>query len=280
MKVLLIGAKGMLGQELQKVFAASHEVVSWDREDIDITKKEVVSTKLSVLRPGLVINAAAYNDVDGAESKPEMAAAVNGYAVGYLAAACKQIGAVLVHYSTDYVFDGTKRDGYAEADMPKPISRYGQSKLLGEQELQKNTDKFYLLRLSKLFGKEAASAAGKKSFVKLMLDLARAKPELDIVDEELSSPTYAPDLAERTRYIIENRLPYGIYHCSNSGAVTWYGFATEIFKISGINVKLNPVPASHFPRPARRPAYCTLLNTKLPPQRPWQEALREFIAQD
>lgn len=278
MKVLIIGAKGMLGQELARVFSPGNEVIAWDREEIDITREEVVSSKLSGLRPGLVINAAAYNNVDAAEADEQTANAVNGRAVGYLARACKTIGTVLVHYSTDYVFNGRQRAGYDETAQPHPISKYGASKYLGEQELRRYAEKFYLMRLSKLFGKEAASGAGKKSFVALMLELSETRDTLDVVDEELSSPTYAPDLAARTREIVMGGLPFGIYHCTNAGAVTWYGFAKTIFEIAGRNVKLNPVPASRFPRPAQRPQYGVLLNTKLPPARPWQEALRDFLS--
>lgn len=290
MTILIIGAKGMLGQALAEEFKDGKELFLWDREpsatrgvsasrgeEIDITEAQSVKRKVQNLRPDLVINAAAYNNVDGAESEPEIADKVNGYAVGYLAAICKKLGTPLIHYSTDYVFDGTKKEGYAEEDKPNPISAYGYSKYLGEQELQKNTDKFYLIRLSKLFGKEALSGGGKKSFVKLVLDSFRERKELEVVDEEVSSPTYAPDLAERTKYILEKSLPFGIYHGTNQGTATWYEFAKEIFKILNINVKLNPVPAARVPRPAKRPAYGILLNTKLPATRPWEEALKEFL---
>ncbi len=267
----------MLGQALVKAFSGSHEVLAWDREEVDITREPVVKSKVSVAKPDLVINAAAYNNVDGAESEPEVANAVNGRAVGYLAEVCRGLDIPLVHYSTEYVFDGENPTGYREEDKPSPISKYGASKLLGEQELVKHTKRFYLLRLSRLFGKEAATTGAKKSFVRLMLDLARTRDELAVIDEELSCPTYAPDLAARTRELVEQEYSPGIYHSPNSGAVTWYGFAREIFKIAGISVKLQPVPAAHFPRPAKRPRYGILLNTKLSPMRPWQEALKEFL---
>ena len=274
MKVLIIGAKGMLGQELVKTFSIDHHVTAWDREEIDITDEQVVSSKLRAVGPDIVINAAAFNDVDGAETNSESAKKINGYAVGYLATSARELNIPIVHYSTEYVFDGNKKDGYRESDQPNPQSVYAVSKYLGEQELQNHTNEYYLIRLSRLFG---GSGIGKKSFVQTMLDLARSRSELEVVDEELSCPTYAVDLARRTKYIVEHKLPYGIYHCANSGAVTWYGFAQEIFKISGKNVKLNPVPASRFPRPAQRPAYGILLNTKLPAMRSWPEALREFL---
>lgn len=284
MKVLIIGSKGMLGQELVAVFSADHEVTAWDREEIDITRLRPPlagyggqAEKIQNLKPDIIINAAAYNNVDGAESEPEIARAVNGHAVGNLAAICRELNILMVHYSSEYVFDGEKQEGYIETDQPNPLSAYGASKFLGERELQKNTDKFYLIRLSRLFGREPKGTQAKKSFVSLMLDLAKRQAQIDAVNEEVSCPTYALDIAKRTRDIIEQNLPYGIYHSPNRGAATWHGFAAEIFKIRKINVKLNPVPASYFPRPAQRPRYGILLNTKLPPMRPWQEALREFL---
>ncbi len=303
-KILIIGAKGMLGRELVEEFRLGNQVIGWDRGEIDITRIADRRSQIADLKPDLVINAAAYNNVDKAESEPDLANAVNGYAVGYLASICQELDIPLVHYSTDYVFDGTNKEGYIEEDRPNPMSAYGASKYLGERELQKNSDKFYLIRLSRLFGKNSSQPLltpslnpspqvgegrvggkrggegefpRKKSFVKLILDLAKTRKELEVIDEELSCPTYASDLARQTRFILENNIHYGTYHSPNSGSCTWFGFACEIFKIAKIDVKLIPVPASRFPRPAKRPPYSVLLNTKLPPMRPWQEALREFL---
>lgn len=274
MKILIIGAKGMLGQALVKEFAKDYEVVAWDRDEVDLARIKNYESRINDLKPDLIINAAAYTNVDKADEEPEVADQINGYAVGDLANIGKELNIPIVHFSTEYVFDGAKRQGYNESDLPNPISRYGASKLLGEQELRKNTDKFYLIRLSRLFGK---AGAGKPSFVDIVLELAKTKNEIEVVDEEASSPTYAADLARLTRYIVENTLPFGIYHGANSGSCTWFGLAAEIFKIMGQNVKLMPVAASRFSRSAPRPAYGILLNTKLPPARPWQEALREFL---
>lgn len=280
MKILILGAKGMLGQAVAEVFQEGHELFLWDRNEIDITDRQSAAKKILALGPDLLINTAAYTNVDGAETETELASAVNGFAVGYLAKVCKQLGIVLVHYSTEYVFDGEKPEGYDEQDTPNPISAYGRSKFLGEQKLRKNADKFYLIRLSRLFGK---AGGGKISFVNKILDegqkqiAAGAKDPIPVVDEELSCPTYAPDLAKLARQIVESGLPFGIYHGANSGSVTWFGLAQEIFKISRIGVKLEAVPGSFFPRPARRPRFAVLRNTKLLQQRPWQEALREFL---
>lgn len=276
MKILIIGAKGMLGQELAKVFQKDNPLL-WDRKEIDIANKKEVRQKIGDLKPNLVINAAAYNDVDGAEKNRDLANKINGLAVGHLSKIINAFRGILVHYSTDYVFKGDKKEGYQESDQPEPQSAYARSKYLGEQELQANTDRFYLIRLSRLFGKPAISEVAKKSFVDLMLELAKTKKEINVVNEELSSPTYAPDLAQRTKEIIDWQKPFGVYHASNSGACTWFDFAKEIFTIKKINVKLNPVPASFFPRPAVRPKYSILINTKLPAMRSWQNALKEFI---
>ena len=295
MKVLIIGAKGMLGQAMGEAFAGN-ELALMDREEIDITKNADCRLQIAELKPEIVINCAAYTNVDKAEEEQDAAYKINGYAVGNLAAVCKELDIPLVHFSTEYVFDGESERGYDESAKPNPVSAYGRSKLLGEEELQKNTDKYYLIRLSRLFGKNSPSPSlekrgvpsllqregkgefqRKKSFVQLMLDLAEKQNEIEVVDEEVSSPTYAPDLAKLTRHIIENKLPYGVYHGANSGSCTWHGFAREIFKIAGKNAKLKAVPSLRFPRPAKRPAYAVLLNTKLPPQRPWQDALNEFL---
>ena len=277
-KILIIGSKGTLGQTLASEFSEGNKLFLWDRDEVnlvEINPSTISGQKIRNLGPDLIINAAAYNDVDQAEQEPEIANSVNGYAVGYLAAISKELNIPIVHYSTDYVFDGEKKEGYVESDQPNPLSAYGKSKHLGEQELQKNTEKFYLIRLSRLFGK--SSAAGKKGFVDLMLELAKTKKEIEVVDEELSSPTYAPDLARLTRQIIDSEFPYGIYHGANSGVATWFGFAAETFKIAKLNVKLVPVAQDRFKRAAQRPKYSILLNIKLSAQRSWQEALREFL---
>ncbi len=281
-KVLIIGAKGMLGGELVRLFGAdqANQVFAWDVEDIDITDESQVARKIGELSPEIIINAAAYNAVDKAEEPGEfeLAKKINGFGPGFLARAAKKADAVFVHYSTDYVFDGQKEAGYKEDDQPSPISNYGFSKLLGEQEVQKEGGRFYIVRLQKLFGRPGGSPAAKKSFFETMLGLAEQKEELDLVDEELANFTFAPDLAEQTKFLIESENPAGIYHIINEGRpVTWYGAARILFELAGKKIKLNPVGADKFPRPAKRPRFSVLLNTKLPPLRSWDEALKEFL---
>ncbi len=281
MKILVIGSKGMLGQELVKVFNAKHEAVAWDKDECDITDKDEIQGKIFSLHPDLLINAAAYNDVDGAEKEPEKANLINSQAVGFLAEIAEKLGIGMVYFSTDYVFRGDQKEGYTEEDTPDPQSVYAKSKFLGEQDLRNNCSKFYLIRLSRLFGKTGEGDGSKKSFVDKVVEISKKQNELKIVNDELSSPTFAPDAAKLTFDIIKNQLPYGIYHGANGGACTWYEFAAEIFKIlCDDNVKIIPVSADEFSRPAKRPKYSILLNTKLPKQRDWKEALREYLSQN
>lgn len=265
----------MLGGELCRVLK-NNEIIAWDFEDLDITDEAAVKEKIAAARPEIIINAAAYNNVDKAEEDKEKADLLNGYAVGFLARAANDFGATLIHYSTDYVFDGERREGYAEDAAPNPISVYGASKFLGEKEAAK-CDKFYIIRLSRLFGKMGSGAAVKKSFVDFMLDLAAKQDMITVIDEELSSPTYALDLAERTKYILENNKPFGIYHAANSNACTRYEFVNKIFKSKNIAVNLIKAKAEDFSRQALRPKFSVLLNTKLPPMRSWQEALSDYL---
>lgn len=278
MKLLILGAKGMLGQALVKEFVgANYEVAGWDRAELDITDRERVLEKIGALKPKIIINAAAYNNVDKAETEDsDLAFKINRDAVGYLAEASARVSSIFAHYSTDYVFRGDKIEGYSEDDAPEPQSVYAKSKFEGEKAAS-----FYLIRTSHLFGLAGAGDGAKKSFVETMIDLVKnqGKTELDLIDEEVSSPTYVVDLARATRELIESGAPAGIYHRTNSGAcVTWYEWAQKIFELSGLSVKLNPVPASNFFRPAPRPKFSKLLTTKLLPLRPWEEALAEYLA--
>lgn len=278
-KVLIIGSKGMLGQELVKSFQRDHEVIGVDYNTFDITNEEIVREKIDAIRPKLIINAAAYNNVDLIELKEEefaKAKMVNGQAVGYLAGACAKNNITLVHYSSDYVFKGDNKEGYAEDAPVDPISKYGESKALGELLLQKSGANFYLIRLSRLFG---LAGGGKKSFVDTMIDLVanQGKKELKLVNEEYGCPTYSQDLINFTRALWEEDQPFGIYHGANSGACTWYDFGLKIFKQKQLEVNCIPVASNEFPRSAKRPAFSELINTKMPKQRHWAEALADYL---
>jgi dTDP-4-dehydrorhamnose reductase len=278
--LVIIGAAGMLGQDLAKVFA-DQEPLLWDRDQIDITDAELVDQRLAEVRPGLVLNVAAYNQVDEAESDEGFAIArrVNADGPAILAAACARQAATLVHYSTDYVFAGDQPAGYREDTPPAPVNRYGESKYSGEAAVLASGAAVYLIRTSRLFGEPGESPGSKKSFVDTMLALAETRDTLDVVDAEVSSPTSTADLATATRQLLEGKFGPGVYHRTNSGACTWYQFACEIFRQAGVAVTVNPVPASAFPRPAKRPDYSVLLNTKLSAMRPWSEALAAYLEQ-
>lgn len=273
-KILILGAKGMLGSALMRAFSDVHPV-GWGVTDVDITDEKRIQEKIHRLKPQAVINAAAYTDVDMAESAEDLATKINGHAVGYIAEAAAAIDAVLVHYSTDYVFDGTKKDGYNERDDPSPINAYGRSKLAGENELQKKGKDFYLLRTSWLFGK------GRENFVSRIVEKAKRDAVVRVVFDQFGKPTYTKDLAEQTRMMIQEKLPFGIYHVTNETpkeGITWYDFAKEILSQKKLSVPLVPCRLEDLRMKASRPRYSVLVNTKLPAQRLWDEALREYLA--
>ncbi|MFZ1720853.1 MAG: dTDP-4-dehydrorhamnose reductase [Candidatus Moraniibacteriota bacterium] len=282
MKVLILGSQGMLGQELMRVYGEDpgYEVVGWDRDEIDLADFGVAETKIREYAPDIIVNAVAYNAVDLCEENEEeyrKAILLNAEMPRFLAKLAREINATWLHYSTDYVFDGTNEEGYSETATPNPISRYGVSKYTGERAVIEGGGKYYLVRLSKLFGKPATSAVGKKSFFEKMKGLAQTNHELQAVDDELSCFTYAPDLAVATKVMIQHVVPYGIYHLVNEDPATWYEATKELFRLAKKDVIVKPVPASAFPRPAKRPHCSILRNTKFIPFRPYTEALAEFL---
>lgn len=281
MKVLVTGAQGALGQDVREVFAAKgHVVIALDREGLDITVRESVMKLVTELKPDVIVNCAAYNAVDRAEEPEQypIAYAINALGPQYLAAAAKSIEAVFVHISTDCVFDGQKLEGYVEHDTRHPISRYGESKAAGEELVEAENGRYYIVRTARLFGKPAVSADAKESFVTTMLRLAKTKPELSIIDEEVGCPTYTVDLANGIYALVLEKYPYGIYHLVNAGVgVTWFAFAEEVFRLNNVITPRQPVPASAFPKPAARPKFSVLKNTKFPDLRLRVEALKDFL---
>lgn len=281
-KVLVLGAKGMLGQELVRVFGLgeAYTVTAWDVEDIDVTNFELLKTKIGELAPEVILNVVAYNSVDQCETDEKeyvKARLLNSEVPKKLAQISQKLECTLVHYSTDYVFDGSLETGYDEEAHPSPLSRYGETKLSGEQAVQASGAKAYVIRLSKLFGRRAASVLGKRSFFEIMLEKGRSLPEIQVVDDERSCFTYAPDLAQATRELIESQAIHGLYHLPNEGAATWYEGAVELFRQAGLATNVVPVSGSVFPRPARRPATSILINTRRPKLRSYQEALAEYL---
>lgn len=301
-KVLILGAKGMLGQALVEEFenAGTYVVTGWDREEIDLTDFDALGNALAEARPDIVINVAAYNAVDQCEEDDVeyvKALLLNAELPEFLAKQSAEKEFLLVHYSTDYVFDGLLEEnkaktgccgggccgagssqvGYDEASLPNPISRYGLSKYRGEDGVRKNAAKYYLIRLSKLFGKPAQSVAGKKSFFEIMLEAGKTKDYVQVVDSEKSCFTYAPDLASATRKLLEDGEDSGTYHLVNTDAVTWYEAVQELYTQAQIGATIQPVGSEAFPRKAKRPRCSVLLNTKRPALRPYQEALKEYL---
>lgn len=258
-KILLFGAGGMLGHALRDVFPRA---VFPGHKDVDITDPVAVREIIHRHHPTTVINAAAYTDVDGCEDNRDHAFTVNGKAPGIIAAACAESGATLVHYSTDYIFDGTSRE-YRENDRPTPINVYGQSKLAGEAAVQENTDDYRIIRTSWLYGNHG------KNFVDTILNLSKQMPAVRVVDDQRGKPTYTLDLAQKTPEILS--CSPGIYHITNDGVCSWYEFAQAFIP--------NAVPCStdEFPRKAKRPAFSVLINTKTKPLRHWKDAVTEYI---
>lgn len=269
----------MLGSMLVKIL---HEwdVTAWDRKELDVTDEAEVREKIMTLRQAqgnddfVIINAAAWTDVDGAEDpgKRAICFAVNETAVRHLAEVVKELDVTLVHYSTDYVFPGDRKTGYSEDDPPGPaVNIYGQSKLAGERALKEIGPKFYLIRTAWLYG------AGGKNFVDTMLKLGREKNHLDIVSDQHGSPTFTKDVAEATKTLLEEKYAFGIYHAVNFGETTWSGFARKIFEISRMNVEVRPISSEQFQRLAKRPRYGILQNTRGPKLRHWQDALADYL---
>jgi dTDP-4-dehydrorhamnose reductase len=281
-KILIIGAQGMLGQDLVEHFKNNnYDITAWDRQDIDITYQAKVKEKITHLKPEIIINTAAYTDVDKAEKETFLAMKINGQAVQYLAQAALETGAFLIHISTDYVFGSNKKEGYIESDVPlNPLNIYGKSKLLGEKLLLKEASRglnFYILRISWLFGPHG------KNFVETMLKLAYQKKDLRVVDDQYGKPTFTKDLAQTIQYMIENKLVSGIYHFTNEPALNWYQFAQKIFETyqkitpNFTLPKVFPVSSQEFSRPAIRPHYSILKNTKLPKGRDIPKVLLDYF---
>ncbi len=283
MKVVIFGAGGNLGKDLVRAFSdANHNVVGYDRDSLDATDANAVRDCIGDGRFDVVVNAVAWNNVDAAEDPANRDAVwrLNVTVPQTMAEAAKDSGAMFVHYSTDYVFAGTKPEGYTEDDAPNPVSVYGQSKSDGDRAVVAVDGRSYICRTSKLFGAPGSSSNAKPSFVNVMVRLARTKPELGIVDEEVGSPTYTRDLAEATVRLTSGAYAPGVYHVVNEGPpVTWYGFAEEFFGLLNISTPRKPVTSAAFPKPAKRPKFAPLINTKFPKLRSREDALRAYFAE-
>jgi len=283
MKILILGAQGGLGTQLAKTLAAS-KPLTWDKPEADFLNLDDLKVKLDITQPELIINAVAYNAVDKCETDPEeaiLAEKLNVSLPGFLADWCLINQATLIHYSTDYVFSGTiQKPEFNESDLANPINKYGETKARGEAAILNKASaglKYYLIRVSKLFGPKGSSPYTKASFFDIMLGLAQTNSELKVVAEELSCFTYTPDLAAATKDLYKRKLPFGIYHLVNSGSSTWYESVLELKKIAGLAVEVKAIKSSDLARTALRPPFSVLKNTKYPKLRDYREALAEYL---
>ncbi len=260
MKVAIIGANGQLGMDLQSAFSDA-EVVPLTHADIEISEAESVSRVLSEIKPTLVINTAAYHKVDDCEKNPDRSFQVNALGALHLADAAESLGSDLVHISTDYVFDGAKREPYVESDPPHPLNMYAVTKVSGEHLVAAHAPRHYIVRSSGLYGHNKCRAKG-RNFIETMLALARDGKEIRVVDDEILTPTYTHHLARQIQEIVKTRA-YGLYHATNNGSCSWYEFALEIFRNAGLNPAVKPVSSKEFVSPIRRPGYSVLDNFRL-----------------
>ena len=275
MKILITGSNGMLGHDLIDVLKNNHELILTTSKNLDITNKDEVFSVIGDKNPDIVINSAAYTDVDGCEENQDTAFSVNGDGVKNLAFACKKFDCVLVHISTDYVFNGENTRPWIEDDEIGPISIYGKSKLKGEESILEILDKYFIIRTAWLYGING------KNFPKTMLELAENHDEVKVVYDEVGTPTYTPDLAKAISQLI-NTDYFGIYHITNSGSCSWCEFSKYIFEIAKKDVKVIPVTASEFARAASRPHYSVLENKKwvengFKPLRSYKDAIKEYL---
>lgn len=270
--ILVVGSKGMLGTDLIQVL--SGDVRGVDIEEIDITSFESTRRVLLTLKPQVVVNAAAYTDVDGCETRQELAMQVNGEGVAHLALAVREIGAKLVQVSTDYVFDGKKESPWLEDDPTRPLSVYGESKLAGELNARLVPDHL-IVRTQWLYGQ------GGKNFVETMLRLGGEKKELSVVDDQFGVPTWTVDFGLAIKALIDMGCR-GTYHAANAGSCSWNGFARAIFEEAGLDVAVTPMATTELGRPAARPLYSVLDCDKLAADtglrlEPWRDALRKYL---
>jgi dTDP-4-dehydrorhamnose reductase len=275
MRIAVTGTTGMLGQVLCPLLSRHHEVICLSIDRLDIRSLEETRRQVTEARPDWVVHAAAYTQVDRAETEPLEAYQVNALGTRNVAIAAQASGAALLYYSTDYVFNGRSGEPYWEWDTPDPISQYGRSKRAGEQYVQSLSNRHLIVRTSWLFG------PGGVNFVTKILARARTQKVLQVVSDQRGSPTFTRDLAEMTLKLVE-RGSLGIYHVTNFGSCSWYEFAREIAAVSDLEIEVTPVNSVMFPTPAPRPAYSVLDNyllkcENIPLLQPWQDALARYL---
>ena len=282
-KVAVIGGNGQLGTDVVNAFTQNGDSVSsLTHSDIDLASADSVSARLQEIRPNLVVNTAAMHHVENCERDPERAFAVNGIGARNLSLVAKDLRAAVIHVSTDYVFDGAKEIPYHEADPPRPLNVYGNTKLSGENFVRSILDEHFVLRTSAIYGKNPCRAKGGLNFIELMLKLARERGEVRVVDSEVVTPTSTVELAEQM-VALSRTEAYGLYHATAEGYCSWYEFAGKIFSLTNTTVSLKVADPKEFPAKVPRPKYSVLENRGLKSCglnvfKPWQDGLRQYLS--
>lgn len=280
MKVAIIGSNGQLGTDLVKAFRDQHEVICLTHKDIEVADYSSCQI-LKEYMPDAIINTAAFHKTDQCEEEPSKAFMFNSIGAKNIASICKEIDAVALYISTDYVFDGSKDRPYTEEDTPRPINTYGISKLAGEL-FTSQAPKHYIIRTASLFGSAGASGKG-GNFIETILSKAKRNEQINVVDDMWMSPTYTKDAAQAIKKIVEGRIPYGIYHVANRGFCSWFQLAEKVFEFLNLKPDLSPVKTEQMKQKARRPPFSALISIKLErygiEMRKWQEALYAYLVE-
>ena len=278
MKILLTGKNGQIGWELCRALAPLGEIAAYDRTELDLAAPDRIVAALRSTMPDVVVNAAAYTAVDQAEREPAAAHAINAVAVAVLAEETRRAGAMLVHFSTDYVFDGSKGTPYVEEDVPNPLNEYGRSKLAGEQAIRETGGPHLILRTSWVY------SARSRNFFLTMTRLLHEKQEVRVIADQIGAPTCAAAIADATAAILtkRDRQASGVYHLTASGSTSWHGFATAIARLERSATRVVPIPSEAYPSPARRPRNSRLSNEKLLRQfgfalPSWEDGLKAVV---
>lgn len=268
--ILITGANGMFGQDAANLFSDSgYDVLKANKADLDVTNLAQVREIFAKNKIDFVLHAAAYTKVDDAETNKDLAFLINAEGAKNVAIAAKEKSVPMIYISTDYVFDGEKGVPYLASDKTNPINVYGASKLAGEEAVKKENSKHYIVRTSWLYGKHG------KNFVDTMVNLSKSQKSLKVVNDQFGCPTWTVDLAEGVKNLIEKEMPFGTYHLCGGSFTSWFEFAKKIFEILKIEIEVIPVVTAEFPRPAKRPKFSAIENSKM--LRSWEEALHGYL---
>jgi len=281
-KILVTGAKGQLGKKIIEILGAKYKLILTDSDNMDITDIDIVRKVMALEKPDYVIHGAAYTQVDKAEESVDLCRKVNAFGTKNIATVAKEFGVKLIYISTDFVFDGSKNTPYSESDKANPLSIYGLTKFEGEEFIRDICEEYYIVRIAWLFGELPEGHPG-TNFVEAMLRLAGERENLNVVNDQIGSPTYTGDLVKTIAKLIDASPATGTYHFSGTGECSWYDFAKEIFEQTNTLIDLKPIPSDQYPQKAKRPAYSYLDKSKIEQVlninvRPWQEMLKEYLA--